>query len=187
MAHERTAATFEQVHLALLAGLLGNVGYTLDADYREPPYLGARGIKFHVWPGSPLAKKAGRWVMAAELVETSRLFARTIATIEPQWLERVGAHLLRKAWSDPHWEKNAGAGHRARTRDPLRPARLPQRRVEFGADDPVVARKLFIRGALVDGELETTAPFLAHNRNWCARYASSNTSRAAPTCSSTTN
>ena len=87
-------ATFEQVHLSLLTGLLGNVGLkALDADFREPPYAGARGIKFHVWPGSGLGKKAGRWVMAAELVETSRLFARTIANIEPSWLERIGAQV----------------------------------------------------------------------------------------------
>ncbi len=79
-----TPATFEQVHLALLAGLLGNVGCrVLDAERGEPPFAGARGIKFFVWPGSALVKKAGRWIMAAELVETSRLFARTVATIEP--------------------------------------------------------------------------------------------------------
>ena len=101
-----TPATFEQVHLALLAGLLGNVGCrVLDAERGEPPYVGARGIRFHVWPGSALLKKAGRWIMAAELVETSRLFARTIANIEPAWLERVGAHLLKKSHGDPHWEK----------------------------------------------------------------------------------
>jgi len=160
-----SAATFEQVHHALLTGLLGNVGYkTLDADYREPPYLGARGIKFHVWPGSPLAKKAGRWVMAAELVETSRLFARTVATIEPQALERIGAHVLKKAWSDPHWEKNAGqviAFERATLYGLLL---YNQRRVSFASKDPVLARELLIRGALVAGELETTAPFAAHNR-----------------------
>jgi len=160
-----SAATFEQIHNALLAGLLGNVGCkTLDADYREPPYLGARGVKFNVWPGSPLAKRAGRWIMAAELVETSRLFARTVATIEPQALERIGAHVLKKSWSDPHWERNAGqvmAFERATLYG------LPvyvQRRVAFGATDPVLARQLFIRNALVEGDYETKAPFAAHNR-----------------------
>ncbi|HYS13422.1 MAG TPA: ATP-dependent RNA helicase HrpA, partial [Burkholderiaceae bacterium] len=160
-----TAATFEQVHLALLAGLLGNVGFkTLDADYREPPYLGARGVKFHVWPGSPLAKKGGRWVMAAELVETSRLFARTIATIDAQSLERVGTHVLKKSWADPHWEKNAGqvmAFERATLYGLLV---YNQRRVPYGAKDPTLARQLFIRGALVDGDYETNAPFWLHNR-----------------------
>ena len=160
-----SAATAEQVHLALLTGLLGNVGFkTLDADYREPPYAGARGIKFHVWPGSALVKKAGRWVMAAELVETSRLFARTIATIEPQWIERIGAHLLKKSWSEPHWEKNAGqviAFERATLYGLLV---YNQRRIPFGPKDAAVARKLFIRGALVDGDYDTTAPFAGHNR-----------------------
>jgi ATP-dependent helicase HrpA len=158
-------ATFEQVHLALLAGLLGNVGFkTLDADYREPPYLGARGIKFFVWPGSPLAKKAGRWVMAAELVETTRLFARVVATIEPQWLERVGAHLLKKTWSDPHWEKNAGQVMAFERATLYGLVIYSQRRVPFGTRDPAAARELFIRGALVKGDYDTNAPFFSHNR-----------------------
>src|SRR5512134_1433156 len=160
-----TPATFEQVHLALLAGLLGNVGMRiLDADRGEPPYAGARSIKFHLWPGSPLLKKAGRWVMAAELVETSRLFARTIATIEPAWLERVGAHLLKKSHGEPHWEKKAAkvvALERATLYG------LPvyaQRRVAYGLLDPAHAREIFIREALVAGEFDTRAPFFAHNQ-----------------------
>ncbi len=95
-------ATFEQVHLSLLTGLLGNIGMKADD---EPHYLGARGIKFHLWPGSALVKKAGRWVMAAELVETSRLYARCLARIEPEWVEKIGAHLLKTSLSEPHWEK----------------------------------------------------------------------------------
>ncbi|MFN7571274.1 MAG: ATP-dependent RNA helicase HrpA [Betaproteobacteria bacterium] len=158
-------ATYEQLHLALLAGLLGNIGFkTLDADYREPPYAGARGIKFFVWPGSPLVKKAGRWVVAAELVETSRLFARTVANIEPQWLERAGAHLLKKSWAEPHWEKRAGqvmAFERATLHGLTVYA---QRRVNFGVRDPKAAREIFIREALVAGELDTRAPFFAHNQ-----------------------
>jgi ATP-dependent helicase HrpA len=160
-----TAATFEQVHTALLAGLLGNVGCrVLDADRGEPPFAGARGIKFFVWPGSALAKKAGRWMMAAELVETSRLFARTVATIEPAWLERVGAHLLKKSWSDPHWEKRPAqvmAFERATLYGLLV---YQQRRVAFGRLDAVRAREIFIREALVAGEYETRAPFFAHNQ-----------------------
>ena len=99
------AATYEQLHLALLTGLLGKVGYKSDD---EPLYLGSRGIRFHLWPGSSLSKKAGRWVVAGELVETSRLFARTIANVQPEWLERVGGHLLKKSWGDPRWEKKSG-------------------------------------------------------------------------------
>lgn len=160
-----TPATFEQVHLALLAGLLGNVGCkTLDADFREPPYVGARGIKFFVWPGSPRAKKAGRWVMAAELVETTRLFARCVATIEPQWLERVGAHLLKKSWSDPHWEKKTAQVVAFERATLYGLVVYNQRRVEFGSQDAQAAREIFIRAALVEGEYETQAPFFAHNR-----------------------
>jgi ATP-dependent helicase HrpA len=158
-------ATFEQVHLALLTGLLGNVGLKADD---EPYYLGARGIKFYLWPGSALLKKAGRWVVAGELVETSRLYARCIAKIEPEWLEQVGAHLLRKSISEPHWEKKAAqvaAFERATLHGLTVYAR---RRVSFGKQDPERARELFIRGALVDGEFETKLPFFAHNRKLLA-------------------
>jgi ATP-dependent helicase HrpA len=160
-----SAATFEQVHTALLTGLLGNIGFkTLDADYREPPYVGARGIKFHVWPGSPLVKKAGKWLMAAELVETSRLFARCVATLDPAWIERVGAHLLKKSWSEPHWEKGAGQVVAFERAALYGMTVYAQRRVPFGKHDPKAARELFIRAALVDGELDTQAPFFPHNR-----------------------
>jgi ATP-dependent helicase HrpA len=158
-------ATFEQIHLALLTGLLGNVGLKADD---EPYYLGARGIKFYLWPGSALLKKAGRWVVAGELVETSRLYARCIAKIEPEWLEQVGAHLLRKSISEPHWEKKAAqvaAFERATLHGLTVYAR---RRVSFGKQDPERARELFIRGALVDGEFETKLPFFAHNRKLLA-------------------
>ncbi|WP_175696792.1 ATP-dependent RNA helicase HrpA [Burkholderia ambifaria] len=158
-------ATYEQIHLALLTGLLGNLGMKADDD---PHYLGARGIKFYLWPGSALAKKAGRWVMAAELVETSRLYARCLAKIEPEWVEKVGAHLLKKSLSEPHWEKRpaqVSAFERATLYG------LPiyhRRRVAFGRQDPARARELFIRGALVEGEFDTKLPFFAHNRKLLA-------------------
>ncbi|CAB3968194.1 putative ATP-dependent helicase [Burkholderia cenocepacia] len=158
-------ATYEQVHLALLTGLLGNLGLKADDD---PHYLGARGIKFYLWPGSVLAKKAGRWVMAAELVETSRLYARCLAKIEPEWVEKIGAHLLKKSLSEPHWEKRpaqVSAYERATLYG------LPiyhRRRVAFGKQDPARARELFIRGALVEGEFDTKLAFFAHNRKLLA-------------------
>ncbi|VWM15779.1 ATP-dependent RNA helicase HrpA [Burkholderia lata] len=158
-------ATYEQVHLALLTGLLGNLGMKADDD---PHYLGARGIKFYLWPGSVLAKKAGRWVMAAELVETSRLYARCLAKIEPEWVEKIGAHLLKKSLSEPHWEKRpaqVSAYERATLYG------LPiyhRRRVAFGKQDPSRARELFIRGALVEGEFDTKLAFFAHNRKLLA-------------------
>ncbi|WP_406867332.1 ATP-dependent RNA helicase HrpA [Paraburkholderia fungorum] len=158
-------ATFEQIHLALLTGLLGNIGLKAED---EPYYLGARGIKFYLWPGSALVKKAGKWVMAAELVETSRLYARCIAKIEPEWIEKIGSHLLKKSLSEPHWEKRAAqvsAFERAMLYG------LPiyhRRRVSFGKQDPSRARELFIRGALVEGEFDTKLAFFAHNRKLLA-------------------
>ena len=96
-------ATFEQVHCSLLTGLLGSVGMRrVDADFRAPPYMGARGIRFWIWPGSPRAKKCGPWIVAAEIVETSRLFARCVADVTPEWIERIGAHLIKKSWTEPH-------------------------------------------------------------------------------------
>lgn len=157
--------TYEQVHKALLTGLLGNIGQKLDeADGRGREYLGARGIKFHLWPGSLVARKMGRWLVAAELVETSRLFARTLARIEPDWLEQVGRHLLKVSWSDPHWEKKAGQVL-AMERATLYGLTVYQhRRVHYGPMNPQEARELFIRRALVEGEFDTRLPFYAHNQ-----------------------
>jgi len=155
-----TPATPEQVHRALLAGLLGNAGMKTE----DGNYLGARGIRFWVHPGSGVGKKAGRWVMAAELTETTRLYARCVATIDPEWLETVGAHLVKRHRYEPHWEKQP-ARVAAFERGTLYGLLLyAKRRVHFGPTDPVESRKIFIRQALVEGDYETRAPFFAHNR-----------------------
>jgi ATP-dependent helicase HrpA len=154
-------ATYEPLHLALLTGLLGNIGYKADD---EPHYLGARGIKFHLWPGSSLIKKAGRWVMAAELVDTSRLYARTLAQIQPEWLEKVGSHLLKKSYGDPRWEKKSGQVSAYERATLYGLVVYSQRRIDYGKINPVEAREIFIRSALVDGDFETRAPFFAHNQ-----------------------
>ena len=154
-------ATFEQIHRALLAGLLGNIGMKSETD---ASFSGARGIKFHSHPGSTLAKKAGRWVIAAELIDTTRLYARTLATIETGWIEAAGGHLLKKIHTDPHWEKTR-AQVAAFERGVL--YGLPvytQRRVDYGAINAKHAREIFIRRALVDGELDSKAPFFTHNQ-----------------------
>jgi len=155
---------YRAIHRALLAGLLGNIGLK-EGD--ESAYLGARGIKFWLHPGS-WARKPGRWIVAAELVETTRLYARTAAGIEPKWLEELGAHLLKRDRQEPHWEKSR-AQVVALERGTL--YGLPvyaHRRVHFAPFDPVRARDIFIRSALVEGELETRAPFFAHNRRLVA-------------------
>ncbi|WP_374624729.1 ATP-dependent RNA helicase HrpA [Pandoraea sp.] len=158
-------ATYEQLHLSLLAGLLGNIGCKADDD---PHFLGAHGIKFHLWPGSALVKKAGRWVMAGELVETSRLYARCIARIEPEWIERAGKHLVKTSLSDAHWEKKA-AQVVAYERGTLYGLTIyARRRMNFGPRDPRRAREIFLRSALVEGEWDTKLPFYAHNRKLIA-------------------
>ncbi|EGI78547.1 ATP-dependent helicase HrpA [Hylemonella gracilis ATCC 19624] len=157
----QSAATYEQIHLSMLAGLLGNVGCKHET---EDIYLGARGVKFHRHPGAHLSKKPGRWIVCAELVETTRLFGRGIAAIEPQWLEQVAGHLLKKQLLDPHWEKKAAevvALERATLYGLLI---YSGRRVNFGRVDPVAAREVFIREALVAGEWDAQLPFLAANR-----------------------
>lgn len=157
-------ATFEQVHRALLTGLLGNIGSkAVESDFRAPPYLGARGIKFWIWPGSARAKKAGRWILAAEIVETSRMFARCVADIEPEWIEAAAGDLLRRNWTEPHWEKSRGEVV-AFERGTLYGLTIyQQRRVSFAPHDPKLARELFIRQALVEGEWDGRAEFYAHN------------------------
>ncbi len=138
---------YRAIHRALLAGLLGNVGMKDEADNS---YTGARGIRFWVHPGSG-TKKPGKWVVAAELVETTRLYARTVATVEPQWLEELGAHLLKRHRDNPHWEKMR-AQVVAIERGTL--YGLPvytNRRVHYGPLDPDLARGIFIRTALVEG------------------------------------
>ncbi len=158
-------ANFDQIHKALLAGLLGNIGLKSE---EEGHYLGARGIRFWPHPGSALAKKAGRWIVAAELVETTRLYARCLAKIEPEWLEEVGAHMVRKSVYDPHWEKKTGQV-RAWERGTLHGLVLYAKRpVAYSRIDPKLARELFIREGLVQGELPEEfvrhARFFQHNR-----------------------
>ncbi|WP_334190869.1 ATP-dependent RNA helicase HrpA, partial [Noviherbaspirillum sp.] len=154
-------ATYEQLHTALLTGLLGNIGFKAED---EPVYLGARGIKFYIWPGSYLGKKAGRWVMAAELVDTTRLYARTVAQLQPEWLERVGGHLLKKSYGEPRWEKRAAQVVASERATLYGLVVYSQRRINYGLIHPKEAREIFIREALVAGEFDTRAPFLAHNQ-----------------------
>ena len=156
-----TPATYEQIHLALLTGLLGNIGYRSDDGAN---YLGARGIRFYPWPGSTLGKKAGRWIMAAELVDTSRLYARCLAQIQPEWLERIGRHLLKKTWSEPRWEKRPAQVSAYERATLYGLVVYSQRRIPYGQIDPVYAREIFIRDALTGGDFDTRAPFFAHNR-----------------------
>ena len=162
-------AGYDAIHQALLTGLLGNIGFKSDdAKGRPKPgegnYQGARGIKLSIHPGSALAKKAPKWIMAAELTDTGRLLARTAAEVRPEWIEAAGRHLLTRMYLEPHWEKE-GARVVAFERVSLYGITLvPRRKVHYGSIDPVLSRELFIRGALVAGEYETNAPWQSHNR-----------------------
>ncbi|HCE94694.1 MAG: ATP-dependent RNA helicase HrpA [Burkholderiales bacterium GWA2_64_37] len=159
-------ASYEQLHLSMLAGLLGNVGAKSD---EEDWYLGARGIKFYKHPGAHLNKKPGRWIVASELVETTRLFGRGIAAIEPQWLEQIGGHVLRKQLLDPHWEKKSSEVVALERATLYGIVVYNNRRVNFGKVDPHAAREVFIREALVGGNWETKLPFLAANQKLIAK------------------
>jgi ATP-dependent helicase HrpA len=159
-------ASYEQLHLSMLAGLLGNVGYKLED---EEAYLGARGIKFHKHPGAHLSKKPGRWIVVAELVETTRLFGRGIAAIEPQWLEQVGAHLLKKQLLDPHWEKKSAEVVALERATLYGLVVYSGRRTPYSRVDMHGAREIFIREALVGDQWETKLPFLAANHKMIAK------------------
>ncbi|WP_425259654.1 ATP-dependent RNA helicase HrpA [Rubrivivax sp. RP6-9] len=154
-------ATYEQVHQAMLAGLLGNIGCKSDD---EDWYLGARGVKFWRHPGAHLSKKPGRWLVAAELVETTRLFGRGLAAIEPTWIPPIAGHLLKTQLLEPHWEKKAGEVVALERATLYGIVIYNNKRVNFGRVDLPAAREIFIREALVQGDWDTKLPFLAHNQ-----------------------
>jgi len=158
-----TPASYEQLHLSMLAGLLGNVGCKIENEGQQGEYLGARGIKFFSHPGAHLAKKPGRWIVASELVETTRLFGRGIANIDPQWIEQVGGHLLKKQLLDPHWEKKAAEVVALERATLYGIVVYSGRRVNYGRVDLAGAREVFIREALVAGQWDSPLPFLAAN------------------------
>ena len=165
MHQNREEAEPDEVHRALLAGLLSHVGQK-DGDTRE--FLGARNARFSIFPGSALSKKPPAWVMAAELVETSRLFARTVARIEPEWAEELGAHLVKRSYSEPHWSAKRGS---AMARERVTLYGLPvvaDRLVPLGRIDPDLARELFIRHALVEGDWHTHHTMFRRNHELLA-------------------
>jgi ATP-dependent helicase HrpA len=154
-------ATYEQTHRALLAGLTTNVGLkSQEGDH----YAAPRGIAFAIWPGSGLRKARPRWVMAGELQETTRIYARNVARIEPEWIEKAAAHLVTRAYAEPHWDRERGevVAYESVALHGL--TIVARRKVGYGRIDPVAARRIFIDGALVAGEFDTPHPFQAANR-----------------------
>lgn len=161
MTANATPAPAQQVHVALLAGLLSHIGLR-DPETRD--YLGARGARFAVHPGSALFRKQPRWVMAAELVETSRLWGRIAARIEPQWVEPLAQHLVKRSYSEPHWERKRGAVMAYEKVTLYGIPIVASRKANYSAVDPQLCRELFVRHALVEGDWDTRHAFFHANR-----------------------
>ncbi|WP_330349021.1 ATP-dependent RNA helicase HrpA [Streptomyces sp. NBC_00582] len=157
-------ASGDGIHVSLLAGLLSHIGMKDVKDGAKNEYLGARSAKFAIFPGSALFKKTPRFVMSAELVETSRLWARVNAKIEPEWVEPLAEHLLKRTYSEPHWEKDMAAVMAFEKVTLYGVPIIAQRKVNYGRIDPETSRELFIRNALVEGDWRTHHKFYADNR-----------------------
>lgn len=151
----------QSVHTSLLAGLLSHIGLK---DTEKNEYLGARSAKFAIFPGSALFKKQPRFVMSAELVETSRLWARVNAKVEPEWIEPLAQHLLKRTYSEPHWEKDQAAVMAYERVTLYGVPIVAQRKINFGRIDQETSRDLFIRNALVEGDWRTHHQFFHDNR-----------------------
>ncbi len=154
-------AGYEQIHRALLTGLIANVGMK-SPDGND--YTGARGSRFHLFPASALFKSKPKWVMAAELTETSKLYARDVAAIQPEWIEQEAPHLVRYHYFEPHWEQKRGEVVASERVTLYGLTVLPRRPIAYGKVAPEEARELFIRGALVAQEADLQAAFFVHNK-----------------------
>jgi len=164
--NEKPAAA-EAVHRALLSGLLGNVGERTERN----DYLGARGLRFAIAPGTPLAEKPPGWIMAATLVETRRVYARLVAAIEPGWIEAAAPHLLKRSYDDPEWSPERGFVAARETVVLYGLTLSAGGRVNYGRVEPAAARRIFVREALVNERASIAAPFIAHNRGLRAALA----------------
>ncbi|MGL4454716.1 MAG: ATP-dependent RNA helicase HrpA, partial [Plesiomonas sp.] len=154
-------ADFRSVHLALLTGMLSHIGMK-DAEKNE--FQGARNARFAIFPGSALFKKSPKWAMVAELVETSRLWGRIAARIEPEWIEPLAQHLVKRSYSEPHWEKAQNAVMASERVTLYGIPIVVARKVNYGEIDPLLSRELFIRSGLVEGEWNTRHKFFRENR-----------------------
>ncbi|KLV02341.1 ATP-dependent helicase HrpA [Photobacterium aquae] len=154
-------ASYDGIHTALLAGMLSHIGLK---DQEKNEYQGARNARFNIFPGSGIFKKQPKWVMVAELVETSRLWGRIAAKIQPEWVEPLAEHLLKRSYSEPHWEKKPASVSAFEKVTLYGIPVVAKRRVNYGKIDPVLSRELFIRSALVEGDWETKHKFFQQNR-----------------------
>ncbi|MGB5445459.1 MAG: ATP-dependent RNA helicase HrpA, partial [Psychromonas sp.] len=153
-------SNFDAIHQALLAGLLSHIGF----KDKEAEYLGTRNSKFYLFPGSGLFKKQPKWTMVAELVETAKLFGRIAARIQPEWIEQQAQHLIKRSYSEPHWQKKLGVVGAFEKQTLYGVPIVNQRKVIYTQIDPVLCRELFIRHALVEGEFITRHQFFSDNQ-----------------------
>lgn len=153
--------SYHAVHSAILVGLLSHIGMK---DQEKNEYHGARNARFNIFPASGLFKKQPKWVMSAELVETSKLWARVVAKIEPDWIEPLAKHLSKRSYSEPHWSKKNAAVMAYEKVMLYGIPIVPKRLVNYGTIDPVLSREIFIRSALVEGDWETKHAFFKQNR-----------------------
>jgi len=160
LAVNQVAAEYGDLHQAILTGFLGGIG-ALD-ERRE--YEGARGTRFVIAPGTPLASRPPKWVVAASLMETTRLYARMVAAVEPQWIESAGAHLVKRSYSEPHWVEERGYVAAFESAALYGLTLTARRRVNYGNVAPAEAREIFVREALIEGRSKLRAPFLTRNR-----------------------
>lgn len=158
-------ANYEQIHKSLLAGLLGNIGFK-DGD--NDTYAGARGIRFHIAPGSTLKKTRPKWVIAAELVDTTKLYARCVAKIEPDWIEPLARGLTESQYTDPRWDRKMGMVNAWERVSLYGLTIIPKRRVHYGSINAAESREIFIREALANGEFDTKAAFFRANERLIA-------------------
>lgn len=153
------------LHRALLTGLLCNIATKVEHDRELGNYAGGRGNRYHIFPGSVLFKNGPKWMMAGEVVRTTKQYARTLAPIEPDWIEELGAHLLKRSHSDPRWDKHSGRVVANERITIFGLELVPKRRVHYGQINPQESRDIFIHHALVLGEIEKPPAFLQHNLN----------------------
>ncbi|PWI34755.1 ATP-dependent RNA helicase HrpA [Vibrio albus] len=153
--------SYQGIHSALITGLLSHIGLK---DQEKNEYQGARNARFHIFPASGLFKKQPKWIISAELVETSKLWGRIVAKIQPEWVEPLAKHLIKRSYSEPHWSKKRAATMAYEKVTLYGIPIVPKRLVNYGTIDPTVSREIFIRSALVEGDWETRHAFFRQNR-----------------------
>jgi ATP-dependent helicase HrpA len=164
-------ASYDNLHRALLCGLLSYIGQKVEGGSTRGEYRGARDLRFLIAPGTPLRSRAPRWIVCAQIVETSRVYARGVAMVDPEWIEWAGRHLLKRDYAEPSWDPGRGYVHAREKVSIYGLVLAADRRVDYGRVAPAEARELFVLEALVNGRSRLSAPFLAHNADLKAQLA----------------